>query len=838
MPVKQAVSRAALGSALAAAVFLGTVSRAGVNAAGAGPVVVATQHNDNQRTGANLAETVLTPQSVRANGMRRVDRAVDGMINTQILYAHGVLIGGTPHNVAYVTTSASSVYAFDADVTTNGLQDGFLWRAALTDPAPAVARGISATPVLDFANGGGTIDVLYSTATNPLPFWQPGGGTFSSNIGSELALRKNLTAHFYLVKLDLATGNPVGARTEIRNVSAVRDDGVTIAFDPKQENDVASLLLDHGYLYASFSARQNENTSQYYGWMVRYNAADLSYAGAFNVNPHAYDWKGAQLPAHYATSRATQAPCYGPSGWVPPPPEPGARRARRTDVALAEPPGRLKPWDTAWPGLDLAATACTGEGGGIWEGGAGPAADRAGNVYVMTGNGHYDPHEGSYGDSIVRLHSRRGGGTSPADFGVDASWAPPDEVATDEQNDVDLGSAGPVVVDGDGGVERVVAGGKTGVFYVVDGRLAPKQSIVAGHVAGVPAADERWMRYQTWEEGPHLHGSPTLWRISPHEAYVFEWAEKDYLKKYAFDPARGTFVLRGRGLPPWIASAQVLAPPCVHDFLRCLNVMPGGMLALSANGADENSGIVWAIVHGYFPFTADAIYAFDAKNLAVLWSDNIGSVPHFAGPTVADGRVFVPTNSMQWRFSIYSPGASRTAQAPTRAVPRALATPLAKLAQARMMPMKRPARGISVPDYAADPAFRARLSLPALAAGLRAGTIVGGAYVALGSDTYACAPACKRTATSITGLYRYDDRSGVGAPVPLAAACTYAPAQVDVPVFARAPNWQLVTAPCPAFGNATLVGRAWSVFITPFAANRPGSYPFVALYYGFQPGHV
>ncbi len=843
--MKPTLARAVISSALAIVVLVVAVWSTRATAVEPAGVVVPTQHNDNQRTGANLGEALLTPKLVQS-GMHGVDRAVDGMINTQILYAHGVMVNGKARNVAYVTTSANSVYAYDADVTSNGLQDGFLWRAALVDPAPAVARGINATPVLEFANGGGTIDVLYSTATNPVPFGKPGGGTFSGNIGSELALRKNLTAHFYLAKRDLATGAPVGSPAEIHDVSMVRDDGVPMRFDPIQENDVASLLLDHGYLYVSFSARQNENVSQYYGWMLRYKASDLSFAGAFNAAPHAWDWQGAQLPHYFPTaSRATGTACYGPSGWQPPPPGPAAHGARHGNAmhsgaaaTATQPVGRLKPWDTAWA-TDLSAMACTGEGAGIWQGGAGPAADRDGNVYVMTGNGHYDPKEGSYGDSIVRLHSK-GAGSSAADFGVDRSWAPPAEVDTDEQNDVDLGSAGPLVVDALGPAKRVLVGGKTGVFYVVDGQLSPKQSITAGDVSGVSSAEQTWMRYQTWEEGPHLHGSPTYWRVLPNKAYMYEWAEKDYLKRYDFDVAQGRFTFPHPGVP-WSTKAQILAPPCVLDkILRCLNVMPGGMLALSANGTNEDSGVVWAIVHGYFPWTADAIYAFDAKKLGMLWHDDIGAVPHFAGPTVADGHVFVPTNSMQWRFTIYSPGRAVTLRARNRAPSTWFDKPLLALAKTRTMSMTRSHKaGISVPDYAADPAFRARLGLANITQTLPPGMIVGGSYAAVGTDTYQCssAPICVHVKTDVMRIAHFDDRTGVGAEIPLEGACSYPAAGIGVPILQSFPDWQFLKSPCRAFGSATYVGRAWSAFWPP-SAPHTGAVPFVAIYYGLQQGSI
>jgi len=787
--------------ALAAVItlLLGTASgaRAGV--------VVPTQHNDNFRTGANLAETALTPASVAQHGMRRVDRAVDGVINTQILYAHGVSAGGRERNVAYVTTSANSVYAFDADDRSAGLQNGMLWRRTLADPGaspPALARGINATPVLEFADGKGTIDVLYSTA-NQFP-WN------SAGIADELKMLATLDVHYYLVKLDLATGQTLAGPVEVQG-SMKRTDGRTMTFEARNESDTASLLLDHGYLYASFSARQNENVSQYYGWMVRYDAANLSYAGAFNTEPYAWHWEPATHPSPVPVSAGFV--CYQPVG------------------------GRLEWWRSDWLVPNVFAMACVGEGGGIWQGGAGPAADRDGNVYAMIGNGHYDTPSGSYGDSIVKLHST-GPGTTADAFGVTGSYAPPNERDQDEAYDVDLGSAGPMVVDG---AKRVVAGGKTGIFYVVDDRLGYVQSIVAGvdHRAPDPTGH---LRYQTWNQGPHLHGSPTFWRISDHTGYVYEWAEKDYLKKYEFDIERGRFVIR-EPVHPWVArETEILAAPC--DKLLCLNAMPGGMLAVSANGTSQSSGIVWAILRQYDLFSTDSLYAFDARSLKLLWHDPIGAVPHFAGPTVADGHVFVPTNSVHWRFTIYSLGSGVAAAANIRPAARTrLPSQLAgQLAMARMMPHAVTAKG-RVPDYATDPTFRARAAMPGLTKSLPPGTIVGAAYGVIGNEVYACTPACTRTRSDVLHVFRYDDRPGAvaGAEIPH-AACSYAKTLAGISPFGKAADWQLVRfAPnqCPVFGAATsFVERTWTFFGAPPAKPVSGenAVPFAALYIALQPG--
>ncbi len=78
------------------------------------------------------------------------------------------------------------------------------------------------------------------------------------------------------------------------------------------------------------------------------------------------------------------------------------------------------------------------EEGAVWAP-SGPAVDGSGNIYVATGNGTstvtYD-----YGDSVVKLSPPSGGMADISHF-QPASWA------TWNQNDVDLGSAGPQLID-------------------------------------------------------------------------------------------------------------------------------------------------------------------------------------------------------------------------------------------------------------------------------------------------------------------------------------------------------------------------------------------------------
>ena len=72
----------------------------------------------------------------------------------------------------------------------------------------------------------------------------------------------------------------------------------------------------------------------------------------------------------------------------------------------------------------IATTWCstvTGSGGGIWQSGAGPALGADGSIFVVTGNGSFNPPKGDYGECVVKL-ALRTGVTSSLD--VISWWAP------------------------------------------------------------------------------------------------------------------------------------------------------------------------------------------------------------------------------------------------------------------------------------------------------------------------------------------------------------------------------------------------------------------------------
>src|SRR4051812_26390735 len=79
-------------------------------------VSVLTQHNDNNRSGWNANETALTTANVNTTQFGMVfTLAVDDQVYAQPLVAGHVSIGGGDHNVVFVATVNTPVYAFAGD---------------------------------------------------------------------------------------------------------------------------------------------------------------------------------------------------------------------------------------------------------------------------------------------------------------------------------------------------------------------------------------------------------------------------------------------------------------------------------------------------------------------------------------------------------------------------------------------------------------------------------------------------------------------------------------------------------------------------------------------------
>jgi outer membrane protein assembly factor BamB len=297
----------------------------------------------------------------------------------------------------------------------------------------------------------------------------------------------------------------------------------------------------------------------------------------------------------------------------------------------------------------------TGKDGGIWQSGQAPAVDADGNLYLATGNGSFDANSGgrNFGNSVVKLRLDGQG------FVVADSFTPCN-VAFLNDLDLDLGSGGVVLLPGT--PARLLAGGKQGMLYLLSpgGMGGFAASPTAPDCKNPNAVQELRAFGTTQHDGQthwgNIHGSPVYWN-GPGGARIYVWGENGPLKSYGYAQGR----LQDVDHPQ--KSAYVPPPG-----------MPGGMLSLSADGGKAGSGVLWALV----PLDGDAntqrgvtglLLAFDAEDVTrTLWTseqsaarDRVGLFAKFAPPTVAGGKVFVPTYGDAEPKGTYNPGIRPTA---------------------------------------------------------------------------------------------------------------------------------------------------------------------------------
>jgi outer membrane protein assembly factor BamB len=226
-------------------------------------VNVTTYHNDNARTGQNVAETLLTPANVSVSTFGKLFLlAVDGKVDAQPL-----IVSGASRNVIFVATEHASVYAFDADTGAK------LWQVSLlkANEAPSDDRGcgqvlpeigITSTPVIDRGAG-----LLFAVAMS-----KNGSGTYFQRLHA----------------LDLATGKeqlggPVDIQATFPGIGEGSHNG-TLVFDPKQYKARPGLLLLNGTIYIGWSSHCD--IQPYTAWLMAYSEATLAQTAVLDMTPN------------------------------------------------------------------------------------------------------------------------------------------------------------------------------------------------------------------------------------------------------------------------------------------------------------------------------------------------------------------------------------------------------------------------------------------------------------------------------------------------------------------------------------------------------------------------
>lgn len=571
---------------------------------------VVTQHNNNARQGAQLAETKLTPMNVGGPDFGLLyDRHVLGTILAQPLYVHAAKINGQLRNIVVIATAEDLVYAFDADdtsldtianvtvhhlvhnhwphstsvldeVTSMEESTKWLWRASVGIPyaddglcseiSPAII-GITSTPVIDLSSG-----TLYVVSRDD----SSGGGN-----------------HDYLTALDLTTGFP-SRRVQIK----ATDTTTGLVFNDKCQRQRPGLLLLNGSIYLGYATldcdRDCPNQEPWRGWVLGFHASDFSHAGVFTNSKNFKDG-----------------------------------------------------------------------GMGIWASGNGLAGSDDGFIFYQNGNDK-GPKLADLGDAFVKLQNHND------ILNVQSHYRPP--FANDYRSgDTDVGSGGPMLLP----TRKLIGGGKDGVFFVLsqeDLSLAPLSFQAFYNTFHLQPGTYPYNNPQTYnaecsskqladmakngtknlpcfikpeaykkdeQYGPNIHAGPVFWQDSATHGFIYKMAEKDFLKSFDYDITSGSVGTS----PAFVATVRPGA-----------DGMPGGFSSISANGTRD--GIVWTIVQQADsqggPPTPAILYAHDATNLQELWSNcqDAAAFAKFTAPTIADGRVFLPSFNL---FQVYGLGAAR-----------------------------------------------------------------------------------------------------------------------------------------------------------------------------------
>jgi hypothetical protein len=287
----------------------------------------------------------------------------------------------------------------------------------------------------------------------------------------------------------------------------------------------------------------------------------------------------------------------------------------------------------ASPNLDGEGTYASA--GGVWMGGGGPAADSSGNVYITTGNGPWNPAQGSYADSVLKF--------SPTLTLED--YFTPDDYQYMDCNDADLASGGLLLIPG---TTQALAGGKTGLMYMVN-------TSNMGHES---AGDTGVTQELFWGSGILSPYSSTCTDATTNTTMINSYeifGTSAYFNGSTYLGVTPTAANLPLGIRQFTYSGGTLTPVTADTLAPYVQEDTRGFTPfVSANGASD--GILWMVDQG-LPLqntsgntTNATLRAYDATNLAdELYNSNTDSADtpgygiKFSSPVVGNGKVYIST---------------------------------------------------------------------------------------------------------------------------------------------------------------------------------------------------
>lgn len=266
-----------------------------VTAAVTNLAAVATYHNNLSRNGANTQEYALTTTNVATATFGKLfSCTVDGAVYAQPLWVSNLTINSVKHNVVFVATQGDSLYAFDADKNTSPCTP--LWHANLIDSAHGGTTGETTVPYTMVGQGSG--DILPEIGVTGTPVIDTTTNTLY--VVSKSVIQSSSTFFQRLHAIDITTGNEKfsGPALVAGTYPGTGDGGSTTTFVAQQELQRAGLALTGGVVYVAWAS--HEDAKPFYGWLIGYNASNLTQTKVFNVDPNGGEggiWMSGGAPA-------------------------------------------------------------------------------------------------------------------------------------------------------------------------------------------------------------------------------------------------------------------------------------------------------------------------------------------------------------------------------------------------------------------------------------------------------------------------------------------------------------------------------------------------------------
>jgi hypothetical protein len=600
---------------------------------------VLTRGGDNTRSGAYLAETVLTQADVMARGIRKyfslyMEGDARGCEAQPLIVPSLLCDDGTTRDVVIVCSMNNTVWCYDANTS------DILWVKKLAVPVNGSAAidmhtindhwGIISTPVIDAATNR-----LYAVA------WTSVDGT---------AAKAGYAVHV----LQLKDGSRVCAPVSLSGVTYTAPNGTVEKFNTMMRKQRSSLLLTSvggvkTVFFASGTVLETENGAA--GWIMAFACASNTIAAAFatSTGDGAGIWMGGG-----GLCADTAGYIYGVTGngsfdgvndfgecalklqYTP---------ASSTAVATLKPVSWFAPYTDAGrlgedPTLSTPTTKLANKLSGV----SAPSSQEKLPVNAMR---------------MPRITSTIGDIQYTKPNPADASW-------TDE----DLGSAGCVLIPKYG---VLAFSGKDGILYVAKtanlGNTMPVDMMNAatnyaklqfapvwftyfpGYGIDAAPQDPSTLDFLFQGKTRHLHATPVVYKHPEWGTLLICGGENSSIRVWQITATAITFLAQSAEA----ASANVTASP---------GGMPGSFMCVSANGSKAGTALLWAsmpygdgnstVTNGRF-----LCYGFDTfglngdgtKRLMPLWDSQAQAMPFiynkFMPPVVSGGKVFLPTYNDQ-----------------------------------------------------------------------------------------------------------------------------------------------------------------------------------------------